>query len=48
MSDFKSGLHEVWPLTGLGLIFQITRLHPVSSAEFETVGRCKRQKTDDN
>ncbi|MCC5888075.1 MAG: MFS transporter [Gammaproteobacteria bacterium] len=41
-------LRKVRPMTGSGLIFRVTRLHPVSSAVFETVGRFKRPKDDDH
>lgn len=41
-------LRKVRPMTGSGLIFRVTRLHPVSSAVFETVGRFKRPKDDDD
>lgn len=36
-------LRKVRPMTGTGLIFRVTRLHPVSSAVFETVGRFRRR-----
>ena len=39
-------LRKVRPMTGTGLIFRVTRLHPVSSAVFETVGRFRRRDSD--
>lgn len=40
-------LRRVRPMTHRGLIFRVTRLHPVSAAMFEVVGRSKRPEDEE-